>query len=76
VIFFVLWWFTIGFGLDDNRIFYWMTITAILLIAMQPYLMRVARTGWLAFFVGYDPHWRTNPPEDPERTNPDIENNW
>ena len=73
---FVAWWFTIGFSLNDNRIFYWMAFTCILLIALQPYLMRVSRTGWLAFFVGYDSNWKTNPPETPERTNKDQENNW
>lgn len=73
---FVAWWVLIGFSLYDNRVWYWLILNAVLLIAMQPYFMRVARTGWLAFFVRYDKNWRTNPPPPLERTNKDQENNW
>jgi hypothetical protein len=73
---FVAWFVLIGFSIKDNRLFYWMGINAFLLIALQPYLMRVARTGWLAFFVKYNPDWRTTPAMVPERTNKDQENNW
>jgi hypothetical protein len=73
---FVAWLVLIGFSIKDNRLFYWMGMNAILLIALQPYLMRVARTGWLSFFVSYDKNWRTNPAMVPERTNKDQENNW
>ena len=51
---FIAWWLLIGFSLNDNRLYYWLVINAILLIAAQPYLMRIARTGWLAFFVKYE----------------------
>ncbi len=73
---FVAWWLLIGFSTDDNRFFFWMGLNIFLLIALQPYLMRVSRTGWLAFFVKYDRDWRTNPVEQPERTNSDQEGNW
>ena len=73
---FVAWWVLIGFSLYDDRIMYWLTLNAVLLIAAQPYLMRVARTGWLAFFVKYDKNWKTNPPQPLERTNKDQANNW
>ena len=73
---FVLWWFTIGFSLHDNRFFFWLGFNTLLLIAAQPYLMRVARTGWLAFFVRYNNDWRNTPPDPLERTNPDQQNNW
>ena len=73
---FVAWWVLIGFSLSDDRFFYWLIFNAIFLIAMQPYLMRVSRTGWLAFFVNYDPDWSVNPPKELERTNKDQENNW
>jgi hypothetical protein len=72
----IAWWALIGFSLNDNRFFYWMILNAVLLIAIQPYLMRLARTGWLAFFVRYDKNWRLNPPKTPERTNEEQENNW
>jgi uncharacterized protein (DUF983 family) len=73
---FVAWWVLIGFSLYDNQIFYWLVVNAFLMIALQPYFMRLARTGWLAFFVRYDKNWRTNPPQPLERTNRDQENNW
>ncbi|WP_207494953.1 DUF983 domain-containing protein [Aridibaculum aurantiacum] len=73
---FVAWWFTIGFSLYDDRIIYWLAVNAFLLVAAQPYFMRVARTGWLAFFVRYDKNWCTKPPQPLERTNKDQENNW
>lgn len=73
---FVAWWVLIGFSLDDNRIFYWLIVNTILLVVLQPYLMRVARTGWLAFFVRYNKNWRTKPPKPLERINKDQEGNW
>lgn len=73
---FIAWWILIGFSFSDNRFFYWMVFNAVFLIALQPYLMRIARTGWLAFFTKYDPNWKINPPKMPERTNKDQENNW
>jgi uncharacterized protein (DUF983 family) len=70
---FIAWWVLIGFSIDDNRIFYWLTFNAVFLLAAQPYLMRVARTGWLAFFVYYDKNWKTNAYSSVERTNEDQE---
>jgi uncharacterized protein (DUF983 family) len=76
VVSFIAWWFTIGFALDDNRVFWWLGLNAVLLLLIQPYLMRVSRTGWLALFVRYNKNWRTVPPANTERTNKDQENNW
>ena len=73
---FVAWWVLIGFSVYDNRFFWWLGFNSVVLILLQPYLMRVARTGWLAFFVRYDKNWRNNPPEPLERTNKSQENNW
>lgn len=73
---FVAWWFTIGFSLHDNRFFYWLAFNAVLLIAAQPYLMRFARTGWLAFFVYYDRNWRVKFTDKLERVNEEQEANW
>lgn len=72
----VAWWVLIGFSLQDNRFFYWMAFNAIFLIVLQPYLMRLSRTGWLAFFTPYDRNWRTNPPKKVERDNKTHQNNW
>jgi hypothetical protein len=73
---FIAWWVLIGFSFQDNRFFYWLTFNCISLIALQPYVMRLARTGWLSFFVRYDRNWWINEPITPERTNKEQENNW
>jgi len=73
---FVAYWILISFPFYNNHIFFWIVFNALLLLALQPYLMRLARTVWLAFFVRYDPDWSIHPPEQPERTNKDQENNW
>ncbi len=73
---FIAWWVLIGFSVNDNRIFYWLGFNSLLLVVLQPYLMRVSRTGWLAFFVRYDKHWRTSEPAPLERTNKTHQNNW
>ncbi len=71
---FVAWWVLIGFSLRDNQIFYWLGFNSLSLVALQPYLMRVSRTGWLAFFVRFDPNWRVNPVIKNERVNDAVEN--
>ena len=71
----VIYWLTIGIS-NDNRFFYWLIANAILLIGLQPVLMRVARAVWLAFFVCYDKNWRTNLAKKPERINEEQKNNW
>ncbi len=73
---FVAWWVLIGFSLQDNRFFYWLIFNSVFLIAAQPYLMRLARTGWLMFFVRYDINWRTPPTQQLERLNEEQEKNW
>jgi len=72
----IIYWLTIGISLNDNRFFYWLIVNAILLICLQPVLMRVARAVWLAFFVWYDNNWRTNSAKKPERINEEQKNNW
>lgn len=73
---FALWWFTIGFSQYDDRIYYWLASNAVLLVALQPYLMRFARAGWLAIFVRYEREWWARAPKAPERTNEQQEGNW
>ncbi|MES2893360.1 MAG: DUF983 domain-containing protein [Bacteroidota bacterium] len=73
---FIAWWIIVGISVDDNRVLYWIPVNAILLLVLQPYFMRFARTGWLAFFIPYDRDWKVNPPKPLERMNKDQENNW
>ncbi len=72
----VAWWFTIGFSLNDNRIFYWLTLNSVFLLGLQPVLMRVARTLWLAFFVRYQRNWDTIAPKKSERVNEQLMDAW
>ena len=36
----VAWWVIIGFSLSDNRFVYWIIFNAILLLILQPWMMR------------------------------------
>jgi hypothetical protein len=58
---FALWWLTIGFSLKDDRFFWWLGTNAVLLLAMQPWFMRVSRALYLYFFVSYDENYETAP---------------
>jgi hypothetical protein len=64
----IAWWVLIGFSLDDNRFFLWMIFNMVALLLGQPYLMRLSRAIWLSFFVRYNENWRTEKPEEPERS--------
>ena len=66
---FIAWKVLIGMSwdLDDNRIFYWMGTTILLLFFMQPLLMRLSRSIWLGWFVTYNKDWENSPLEYNER---------
>lgn len=70
------WWLTIGFAFHDQRFFYWIGLNALLLILLQPWLMRFSRSLWISWFVSYDPEWRDHQPEITDRINPDQQHNW
>lgn len=52
---FVAWWVLIGISLDDNRLFWWLGVNALLLVLLQPFFMRLSRAIWLSFFIKYEP---------------------
>ena len=60
---FVAWWVLIGMSVDDNRVFWWMGINAVLMLLLQPYFMRLSRTIWLSFFVKYNANWKAESKE-------------
>jgi hypothetical protein len=74
----VAWWVLIGFSTNDNRFFWWMGSNAVLLILLQPWIMRLSRSFWISWFVSYDPDWKqhTLSDEDFERLNRDQAGNW
>jgi len=63
----IAWWVLIGFSTEDSRFFVWMGVNMVLLLLAQPYLMRLSRAIWLSFFVKYNPNWRSEKPDEPER---------
>jgi uncharacterized protein (DUF983 family) len=76
VVCFLLWWIIIGFSFTDNRFIYWIIFNSVLLIVLQPWLMRFSRSLWISWFVRYDPDWKINKPIDPERIVEGQMNNW
>ncbi len=73
---FIIWWVTIGFSLDDTRFFWWMGINAVVLVLIQPFIMRLSRTFWLSMFVKYDPEWKAHKAEESERLVKEHQHNW
>jgi hypothetical protein len=61
---FIAWWVLIGISTDDNRIFWWLAFNAILLIVLQPWLMRLSRVIYLYFFVKYDANYKHTAPKE------------
>ncbi|HEU0064470.1 MAG TPA: DUF983 domain-containing protein [Flavisolibacter sp.] len=76
IISFLIWLLIIGFSFKDKRFLFWISFNSVLLIFMQPWLMRFSRALWLSFFVKYDPTWHIHKPEDPERIIESEMNNW
>ena len=73
---FIAWWVIIGFSLDDNRFFWWMGMNAILLITLQPLLMRLSRSIWISFFIRYSDRWKEGDIVKTERVNKQLKNAW
>lgn len=76
VLSFFLWWAVIGLSLKDNRFFWWLGVNAVLLVLLQPPLMRLSRSVWITFFVRYSPRWQEGDIMEPERVNKEHQNNW
>lgn len=74
---FIAWFVLIGMSVKDSRFFYWLAANAVLLVVLQPWLMRVSRSIWLSWFVKYDPDWKSHAlkREDIERIIPEQQMN-
>ena len=55
---FIAWWVLVGLSTEDTRFFWWMGLNAVLLVVLQPWLMRLSRSIYLYFFVSYDPNYK------------------
>jgi hypothetical protein len=51
---FIVWVLTVGVSFKDDRVFWWMGINIVVTILIQPLLMRLSRSIWIAFFVKYE----------------------
>lgn len=58
---FLAWWAAIGISTDDSRIFYWLILNTILIIVLQPWLMRLSRAVYIYFFITYDENYESTP---------------
>ena len=58
VVTFVAWWIVFGISTEDNRFFWWMGLNAVMLILLQPWIMRLSRVVYLYFFVTYDKNYK------------------
>lgn len=63
---FVAWLVLIGVSTDDNRIFWWLGLNAVLLVLIQPWLMRLSRVLYIRFFVHYDKDYEHTKPQQLE----------
>lgn len=50
-----------GVSFKNNSIFWWLGISILILVLMQPLFMRLARSIWLSSFVKYNPNWKNEP---------------
>lgn len=76
VVTFFIAWLVLGFSYDNNHFMYWVIANAVLLIVLQPWMMRFSRSLWISWFVRYDPDWPLTKPDYSERVNPDQMTNW
>lgn len=73
---FVAYWVLIGISIYDNSLFWYLGINSVLLVVLQPVLMRLSRSLWLSWFVKYDPEWEHNSFKAPERIVKEHMGNW
>ena len=59
---FIAWWILIGISTEDNRIFYWLIANTILIVVLQPWVMRLSRSIYIYFFVRYNENYETAAP--------------
>lgn len=61
---FIAWLVLIGVSVSDARIFAWLGSNILLLIIIQPWLMRLSRVIYLYFFVKYNDHYDSSKPKE------------
>lgn len=58
---FFAWWAIIGISINDNRVFYWLAFNTMIIILLQPWLMRISRVIYIYFFIKYNENYENTP---------------
>lgn len=61
---FVACWVLIGISFKNNSIIYWLIFQIILLVVLQPWLMRLSRSVYIRFFIHYDEDYEQTAPKE------------
>jgi len=59
---FIAWLLLIGVSTEDSRIFWWLGVNTVILVVVQPWLMRISRVIYIYFFVTYDKNYEVTEP--------------
>ncbi|MEO9021652.1 MAG: DUF983 domain-containing protein [Ginsengibacter sp.] len=59
---FIGWWIIIGISVDDNRVLYWLIFNGIVLLLLQPWLMRLSRVIFLYLVLKYNKNYENEDP--------------
>ncbi len=54
---FAAWWLVIGISINDNRVIYWLIFNAVLIVVLQPWIMRLSRVLYIYIFVRYNENY-------------------
>lgn len=73
---FVAWKVLFGLSFSNDSIFWWLGTSCVLLLLLQPPIMRLSRSMWLSWFVKYDAKWKEHELKEPERIVKEQMNNW
>lgn len=57
------WWLTIGLGPQNWKLVAWLISNGIVLLVLQPFMMRLSRIIVLSIFIKYDPLYDERPPK-------------
>ena len=64
---FVAWAVLVGVSIDEKKvhlIFWWLCLNALMLVVLQPWIMRISRVLYIRFFVSYDKEYKHTSPKE------------
>lgn len=56
---FIAWWVLLGISWKDSSVYHWLITNSVLLVFLQPWLMRISRVLWLSWFFHRDDEYHT-----------------